>query len=76
MSDLAPDWLKRVALIVGILSGCGALTAISFFVSLPARVEAQEARIKTIEDARAADRELLIRIEERLISVQRDLQKY
>lgn len=70
MSTEVTSWWNRAALILGLLSGGGALTGMSFLVTLPARVTAQDQRLDRLAEERKTDRELLVRIEERLKSVQ------
>lgn len=76
MTQQAKARIEFVGLIIGILGGLGGIAGmISAFYLLPYRVEAMEKRIETISLQRADDRELLTRIEERLIAVQQELRK-
>ena len=68
--------IEFVGLIIGMLGGLGGIAGmIGALYLLPYRVEAVEKRIETISLQRADDRELLTRIEERLIAVQQELRK-
>lgn len=76
MTQQAKARIEFVGLIIGVLSGLGGIAGmIGAFYLLPYRVEAVEKRIETISLQRADDRELLTRIEERLIAVQQELRK-
>lgn len=76
MTQQAKARIEFVGLIIGVLSGLGSIAGmIGAFYLLPYRVEAVEKRIETISLQRADDRELLTRIEERLIAVQQELRK-
>lgn len=68
--------IEFVGLIVGVLGGVGGIVGmIGAFYILPYRVAAMEKRVEVIQTQRAGDRELLTRIEERVISVQQDLRR-
>lgn len=68
--------LQSVALALSVLMGLGGMAAAvgSFFI-LPYRVEAVERQVLNLRIQRESDRELLTRIEERLINVQRALER-
>lgn len=68
--------IEFAGLIIGILGGIGGIAGlIGAFYLLPYRLEAAEKRIEVISIQRTADRELLTRIEERVISIQQDLRR-
>ncbi len=76
MTQQAKARIEFVGLIVGVLGGIGGIAGmIGAFYLLPYRVEAVEKRIETIAVQRQGDRELLTRIEERLIAVQQELRR-
>ena len=76
MTQQAKARIEFVGLIIGVLGGLGGIAGmIGAFYLLPYRLEAAEKRIETISLQRAGDRELLTRIEERLIAVQQELRK-
>lgn len=59
-----------IGVAVGIISIC---SSFAVFVIIPYRVTASEARIAAVEHDVRTDREALIRMEERIFSVQREL---
>lgn len=68
--------IELAGLVVGVVGGIGGIAGmIGAFYLLPYRVEAVERRIDTMAIQRDADRELLTRIEERVIAVQETLRK-
>jgi hypothetical protein len=75
MSDRTKRNLEIAVLTLGILGGGGAIAFLSFFLGLPAELQAHTDRIHQLEMNEKANRELLIRIEERLIVVQKELEK-
>ena len=76
MTTQAKARIEFVGLVVGVLGGLGGIAGmIGAFWLLPYRVEAVERRIETIAVQRECDRELLTRIEERLIAVQQEIRR-
>lgn len=76
MTQLAKNRIEFAGLVVGVMGGLGGIAGmIGAFYLLPYRVEAVERRIDSIVEQRQIDRELLTRIEERLISVQQEIRR-
>lgn len=73
MSDRTRKWMQGVAVAVGCLTGIGGM--IGGFVLLPYRMDAVESRVEKLSQQREGDRELLLRIEERVIAVQKELSR-
>jgi len=73
MSDKSRKWVELVAVMAGLATGVAGM--FGAFYLLPYRMDAVEMRVEKISQQRDTDRELLLRIEERLINVQRDLQR-
>lgn len=65
--------MELAALFIAVLSGASGL--IGAFIVLPQRMDAMEVRVEKISNQRESDRELLLRIEERVIAVQNDLKR-
>ncbi len=70
MSDKAQ---KTVGWVLGVAVALS--TLLGSFVVLPQRMAAAEAEIRALKEHRQSDRELLTRIEERLIAVQAELRR-
>jgi len=74
MTDMRKTNLELVGLAVAIIGGLGGIAGlIGAFYILPYRVSAIEHRIETVVTRHDNDHELLLRIEERLINVQKEL---
>ena len=71
MSQTTRTWLGTIAAIIAMATGISGL--VGAFYLLPYRVAAVEQRIGNLNTAREKDHELLTRIEERIISMQRTL---
>jgi hypothetical protein len=71
MSDKLKSKIELAAVCIGFIGGLGGM--FGAFYLLPYRMDAVEARVEKISSQRADDRELLLRIEERLIAVQHQL---
>lgn len=68
--------LQTIALGLSVIMGMGGVAGlVGAFYILPYRVEAVERQVGNLRLQRDADRELLTRIEERLIAVQRALER-
>lgn len=72
--------LELIGLVLAVIMSTGSV--VTYFVVIPYRMDAQEARSKAIEDRaetlskqRIADHELLTRIEERLIALQKSIDR-
>ena len=72
--------LELIGLVLAVILSAGSVVA--YFVVMPYRMDAQEARSLAIEERiveiskqRAMDHELLTRIEERLISLQKSIDR-
>jgi hypothetical protein len=72
--------LELIGLVLAVIMSIGSVTA--YFVVIPYRMDAQEARSVAIEEKmgeiakqRALDHELLTRIEERLIALQKSIDR-
>jgi hypothetical protein len=73
MSDKQRKWIEVVAVCAGLATGLAGMFGAFFLI--PYRMSAVETRVEKIAQQRDTDRELLLRIEERLISVQRELMR-
>ena len=74
MTDMRKTNLELVGLAVAIVGGIiGIAGGVGAFYILPYRVEAMEHKIETVVTRHDNDHELLMRIEERLIAVQKEL---
>jgi hypothetical protein len=74
MTDMRKTNLELVGLAVAIVGGViGIAGGVGAFYILPYRVEAMEHKIETVVTRHDNDHELLMRIEERLIAVQKEL---
>lgn len=73
MSDKTKKGLELLAVTLAVLTGMAGM--FGAFILLPYRMQAAEYSIKQLMGNRIADKELLTRIEERLISVQKQLEK-
>lgn len=71
MSENAKQKLEVASLILGTTLAAAAF--VKAWMLLPYRVELVEQRVETSERANIASRELLLRIDERLQAVQRDV---
>jgi hypothetical protein len=65
--------IELLALLIAVVSGGSGL--VGAFIVLPQRMDAMEIRVEKISNQRENDRELLLRIEERLIAVQAELRR-
>lgn len=65
--------IEVVALIMGVVTGAGGM--FGAFYLLPYRMNAVEIRVERMHAQHTTDRELLLRIEERLIAVQAELRR-
>lgn len=76
MTQQVKQRLELVGLIIGVIGGLGGFAGLAgAFWLLPYRVEAVEKRMELIASQRTEDRELLTRIEERLIAVQQEIRR-
>jgi hypothetical protein len=76
MTDVKKTNLELVGLAVAIIGGIiGIAGGVGAFYILPYRVEAMEHKIETVVVRHDNDHELLMRIEERLIAVQKELNR-
>jgi ABC-type lipoprotein release transport system permease subunit len=74
MTDVKKTNLELVGLAIAILGGIiGIAGGVGAFYILPYRVEAMEHKLETVVVRHDNDHELLLRIEERLINVQKEL---
>lgn len=73
MSDKAKTNLQMFGLLVAVSTGITGL--FGAFVILPYKVEAIEQQVKSNAEKTATDHELLVRIEERLITVQKQIER-
>lgn len=71
MSEKTKTRIEFAALLVGLLMSAGGM--FGAFYLLPYRMDAMENRVGKITEQRQGDRELLLRIEERLIAMQREI---
>jgi hypothetical protein len=76
MTDVKKTNLELVGLSVAIIGGIGGIAGmVGAFYILPYRVSAIEHQIETVVVRTNNDHELLMRIEERLIAVQKELNR-
>jgi len=73
MSDRLHGGLQVSAAVLGLVAGLTGL--FGAFVLLPSRMEAAERQIARLNDRDEKSREMLVRIEERLIQVQGEISK-
>ena len=73
MSDRLHGGLQVGAAMLGLVAGVTGL--FGAFVLLPSRMEAAERQIARLNDRDEKSREMLVRIEERLIQVQGEISK-
>lgn len=73
MSDKTKKGLELLAVTLAVMTGFAGM--FGAFVLLPYRMQAAEQSIQRLNANRADDKELLTRIEERLISVQNELRR-
>jgi hypothetical protein len=73
MSEKLRTKVELLALLIAVLSGGSGL--VGAFIVLPQRMDAMETRVEKISNQRESDRELLLRIEERGIAVQKELSR-
>lgn len=73
MSEKAKMNLQVFGVVVAVATGITGL--FGAFIILPYRVDAIEVQVRNNAEKVAADHELLVRIEERLITVQKQLEK-
>ena len=65
--------LQKLALVIGVIAGIAGLAGA--WLVLPYRVSSLEARVQSIVTANSQDRELLVRIDERLTILQKTATK-
>ena len=74
MTDMRKTNLELVGLAVAVIGGIiGIAGGVGAFYILPYRVEAMEHKIEAVVNRHDNDHELLMRIEERLLAVQKEL---
>lgn len=73
MSERLHGGLRVGAAVLGLVAGLTGL--FGAFVLLPSRMEAAERQIARLNDRDEKSREMLVRIEERLIQVQSEISK-